>query len=257
MYELGIKKSTFTPTILRPHSNKVSDKVNLAQAENANTYLTSNRFVNMEELSNLMSQVCTVHHYSHPKCTVPQFVFPRQTEKLQGLGTTVETLCLKCGFKMPHTDLFKKLTGKTKPAAEINVRLGQYMLNSEVSMTSLRCLLNVLDCNAPCEKTLMRNMSKASKVHMELGAQQIHTNQDNLSKIISHMPEDSEEKAIISCDTVYNNSAKGGCRQPGTQSITPFIEMTTNKQMIVDIKCQSKICNTCGLTDTKEHEGCL
>lgn len=254
VYELGVKNSKYTPSILRPCSSNTSQP----HPDNTNIdYLTSNRFTNMEEVSNLMSNVCQAHQRSHPKCPGPQFAFPRATEKCQGLGTSVETVCLNCDFKMPHTPLFKKVSSKTKPSAEINVRLGQYMVNSEVSMSSVRCLLSILDCNAPSEKTLLRNMAKASHVHMELGHKQIQSNQEKLSQIIAHMPQDSAEKAIISCDTVYNNSARGGKRQPGTQSVTPFIEMTTEKQLIIDMECQSKICNKCGLTDSDSHEGCL
>lgn len=257
VYDLGVRDSDAPPSILRPICEDKEDTVDDVQDY---SYLNENRLINMEEMGALMSIVYQRHLLTQKKCNSPDFRFVHTTEKLQGLGTSLETKCTKCSFTMEHFPLYKQLRlGQIgRPAAELNVRLGQYMATSEISHSSMRSLLSILDVNSPTEVTLQRNINKASEVNTDLSNAQIQKNQEMLQTIIEHMPDNSTEKAVISCDTMYNNPARGANRLPGTQSSTPFVEFTTKKKLIVGLETFTQICNKCGLgLEGKTHDACM
>ena len=77
--------------------------------------------------------------------------------------------------------------------------------------------------------------------------------------IADHMPKNSPQKIIVSGDTVYNNASRGAMKQPGTQSSTTFIDMTTKEGVILDVQVHNQMCNTCGLGIRAGafHKGCI
>lgn len=254
VYSYGIK-GVVVPSILKPKPPLDLDEL----LENDSEGITSNRIVNMEVLSDLMSRLYAEHCSKSPVCTNPSFIFPSCTEKVQGLGSSVEVLCKKCNFKFSHHRLFCTLpvNGPGKPAAEINRRLGQYIGTNEISFVSVQRLFSILDCIPPCEKTIMRHVYKSLEITAELSLKQMDDNRQALVDLAEHMPTTSTQRIIIGSDALYNNSARGALRQPGTQSVSPFIDMTTEKGLVVGMQSFSQVCPYCSVTSTENCSKCF
>ena len=258
VYDLGLSRTCHPPSILRPLRNKISELEQLKQDE----YITDNRIIDMGILGTLMSDSYKKHLAESPKCISPVFKFPSTSELCQGLGCYVEVRCTRCGFSLSKRPLSKQVTSNKRGRRpfELNLGLGQYMANSEVSLTSVTKLISILNIRCPNEKTMLDLINKACKVNTKLALDQLDQNKSKLRMIIDHMPSTSTEKAIIAADTVYNNAARGANRQPGTQSSTPFVEMTTKKNLIIGIEVHTQICNVCGLglkPNAGFHKGCI
>ena len=240
-YSLGLNLQDQPPSSLRPRPHQGDQEPFVAVEE----LIGGNQIVSMDILADVMSSLYASHMNASPDCASPCFSFPRKLAKNQGLGISVTVVCQKCQYTSSKYDLYSKLcTGKPgKPPADINIRCGQYMASSEVSLNSMSCLLAILNCHVPDQKTLQRNICKASNAHLSLAEAQINKNRGALAEIITHMDDNSPVKGIVAMDTMYNNPSRGGNYLPGTQSCTPIVEMTTKKQMIIGMECKSQICS--------------
>lgn len=238
VYETGIAGNQ-VPSILRPKSSPGQDSP--ITTTSPNDCVDGNRIVSLGKMMDLLNTAYCSHLAMSPKCKAPDFFIPAGNERKQGLGSSVALKCRSCKYESGYIDLFKKIhTGSSgRPAAEVNSRLGQHMVESQASFRDARSFLATLDCAAPNEKTIQRQALKAAD-HMEkLSAEQFTQNQKTLSELLQH---NRGTDCIIACDTMYNNATKGGRKMPGTQASTPFIEMTTKKKLLVDVATHSKIC---------------
>lgn len=237
-YSLGIRGQNGPPSILRPRP--IERESSTAEAKS----FDSNIFASMNKLSDMMTVVYMTHLSESSQCSFPNFTFPQQLQNMQGLGPTVSVKCNSCNYISRKFELFKRLdvSGKGNSPVEINVRLGQYMSSSETSLASIQCLFALLNTHSPCEKTLKRNIYKAAAAQSSLGKEQLVKNQNSLNDILDHLPNDNPFQAIVGCDTVYNNPVHGRAVLRGTQSSTPFIEMTTKKGLIIGMESFSQIC---------------
>ena len=261
LYALGTRTEGTPPSILRPR-DAACHLIPEVPGRPHSDYINGNRIINMDLLGNMLSSIYVMHHHQSSACHTPQFRFPCAAEKTQGLGTSVVVECGHCNFVSSNNVLYKKLcTGKTgKPAAEINVRLGQYMASNSTSISSVQCLFAILDTKVPCGKTIGRNISKASTCQEVLGENQLEKNRMAVNEISDHLENDKNNPVcvIAACDTMYNNPSKGGNMQPGTQSSTPFVEMNTAKQLIIGMETNSQICSKRkpGKLICNNHDGC-
>ena len=89
---------------------------------------------------------------------------------------------------------------------------------------------------------LKKPWSETFTKQSSLGKEQLIKNQNCLNEILDHLPNECPFQAIVSCDTVYNNPVHGKAILRGTQSSTPFIEMTTNKGLLIGMESFSQIC---------------
>lgn len=209
----------------------------------------------------VMSEACMQHRKEKPKCTKPNWQFPADTELCSGLGSAVEVKCTKCDWALARRPISPQIEQNKKgpkPFA-LNAGLGQYMASSETSLNSISTLFPLLNVRCPNEKTILNHIYNACKANTELSHAQFDLNIKAISMIADHIPANSPEKIIVSGDTVYNNASRGANRQPGTQSSTPFLEMTTRKNLILGIEVHTQICNKCGLGIRAGafHKGCL
>lgn len=259
VYDLGLNGSDLPPSYLRP----IRTKVDATESNALDEYIMGNRIVSMPMMAEIMSDVFVEHSKKYPKCRAPKFHFPASTELCQGLGASVEVVCTnpKCGFvlsRRPLSPQIKRNISGPRPFV-VNAGLGQFMAQSETALNSIAKLFPHLNVRCPNEKTVLHHINNACKVNTELSEVQLAENREALRMIVDHMDEDSDKKIIVAGDTVYNNASKGANRVPGTQSSTPFIEMTTKKNLILGIEVHTQICNKCGLglKAGAFHKGCL
>ena len=238
IYDLGIRGQNGPPSILRPRPTEKGTNITEDKS------FDSNIFANLNKLSYMMTTVYKTHVSESPQCSSLRFSFPQQLQKMQGLGATVTVKCISYNYVSEKFELFKRLetNGKGNSPAEINVRLRQYMSSSQTSLASIQCLFALMDTHSPTEKTLKRNIYKAAAAQSSLGKEQLIKNQNCLNEILDHLPNESPFQAIVGCDTVYNNPVHGKAILRGTQSSTPFVEMTTNKGLLIGMESFSQIC---------------
>lgn len=250
VYELGVRGKDEPPSILRPKKNSVDP-----EEENSDK-LTSNRLVNMDTMSSLLSHCYAEHLNYKPRCRLPEFIFLKDTERYQGLGSSVQTKCVKCGFLLSHRDLYKKVSseGRGRSEVEVNKRLGHFMSTNKMAVDTVIALFSVLDMRAPTEKTIMKHTYKCCDIQETLGKDLMIDNQKKVAELMTHNQDVDE--LIISGDTLYNNPAKGGRRQPGTQCSSPFMEYYTNENLVVGLQTFSQFCVKCknGSLDKPGHK---
>ena len=262
VYDLGLAGTELTPSILRP----VRDRINqLEEQQKVDKYITNNRIVNMSMFGKVMTEACARHKKNHQYCETvlggPDWQFPAATELCQGLGCSVEVACTKCTFVQERKPLSPQTIRKKKGRRPfvVNSGLGQYMASSSTALNSITTLFPLIDVRCPNEKTILSHIYSACDVNKQLSHDQFNMNIQAISMITDHMAENAPQKVIVSGDTVYNNASRGANRQPGTQSSTPFLEMTTKKNLILGIEVHTQICHKCGLGIRAGafHKGCI
>lgn len=245
IYDLGIQDYEATPCILRPskdHEFSELDQTRNEFTDTEKTYISSNRIINMSELSNVISFVYEDHLKSSKRCRAPTFQFPQEFEVRQGLASYMVITCTSCNYHSPKMRYFEAGPSKPgRPRAMINLRSGHFLLNSNISQEDYRLMCICHNIPPPSQKTLQANVTYASDIALEEGEKTLKENRKKLVQLLEHQ----DSGAIIALDASYNNPPKGRSMSlPATQSSIPIHEYTTNKQMMVDMQVFSQVCNT-------------
>lgn len=256
LYDLGLREHDGPMSILRPKPNEADHEVENAKGD-LGPYITSNRIVSMEEFSKVMTEVCNEHQTAHPKCKASLKV-PQQYEAFYGLGSTVRFICENCSYISSKKRLFEAEHEKRKGpiTAVANKRLAQWVENTSISLDDIRLLFSILDMHAPGESTICRYIKKVDEAHTKKGEEQINKNRKKVSDVLDH----TGGKSIVASDTAYNNVPKGrNMYQPGTQTCTPTVDMTTKTPIIISMETRSQHCphRKPGQLECSEHDACL
>ena len=188
VYEHGISGSNnIAPSILRPQPMQETVEESSPHTS-SDEYVTGHRIIDIISLNNMMNDIYISHLRTSPKCRVPEFKFPLNSETRQGLASYIYVQCLQCKFLSIQHRLFKsaevKRRGRPKPI--INVMTGNFLVSSGISVASLRMFCTALDIPPPSERSLLRSAKAASVVITVEGEKQLEKNRQDLRNIMEH-----------------------------------------------------------------------
>ncbi len=242
IYELGFSAKPDQPTsILRPTKANKSPLEGAEEDVKKSEQCTGYRIISINKLVTFMSTVGREHHAHSPGC-MEELTIPCWGEQTQGLGTSLHVHCPGCGYTSSRHKLYNtiKKSERGRPCVDLNVAMGNFMLDSSISYRDVTILFTLLDCNTISERGLKKATKNVAPILEKIGNDEIDENIKKLKTIISHQ---EEADVGLSTDTMYNNPSKGGAHTGnGTQASTPVFETTTKKSMILHVGVDNQLC---------------
>ena len=222
-----------SPMILRPRKKKKEER----QDDTSST--EENILLNMQCVPTLSAAILD-HEWS---CKNPNI--NATIDRRDGNAVYVTLTCSNCRYK--HTSVILQPQEEKKRQNEshsLDMRLTLPCLKTKCGLADIRFVLAAINIKPPKMTAMFYNLNKACNTMVSVNEISMIQNKQFVEKV--QELQGNEKSVFIESDTSYNNRLQAGFNA-STMSITPAVECSTDKKLVLVMSVSSKICtkSTC------------
>ena len=222
-----------SPMILRPRNKKKEE----IQEDTCNT--EENILLNIQCVPTLSAAILD-HGWS---CKNPNI--NATIDRRDGIAVYVTLSCSNCRYKHTSINLQPEEEKKRKNESHsLNMRLTLPCLKTKCGLADVQFVLAAINIKPPKLTAMHYNLNKACNTMISVNEISMIQNQQFVEKV--QELQGNEKSVFIESDTSYNNRLQAGF-EASTMSITPAVECSTDKKLVLAMSVSSKICtkSTC------------
>ena len=161
-------------------------------------------------------------------------------DQRDGIAVYVTLTCANCRYKKISINFQPKEDKKRKNESHsINMRLTLPCLKTKCGPSDVRFVLAAMNITPPKLTLMHYNLNKACNTMVAVNEISMLQNQQFVEKV--QELQGNKKTVFIESDTSYNNRLQAGF-ETSTMSITPAVECSTAKKLVLALSVSSKIC---------------
>ena len=156
-----------------------------------------------------------------------------------GMCVELTLSCDNCSYRQDGVKMYNEQKKGHLKQFVLNDRAILPCLKTKCGPQDVTYMLSALNIRPPAQSSLYRSFNKACDLMSDTNEESMSNNQQFVQKV-QHL-RGSDNTVSIESDSSYNNRLQAGC-EAGTMSITPAVECTSSRKLVVALTVANQHC---------------